>query len=265
MPIMMTYSLSSMTTNMKNFPFQRFSFAPNSVCIKPETFYCGDKNNATLKFKMRNVPGEGDCMFLAVALATSASMGLGGNNALLRAVANETREVVANVLSAPTGHFHVEKKRIVRASDLLLSAAKSESVDASTYLEILRNGSLQGGGAELTVLSNVLRRPISVYELDEGAECNVISTKINDDEPSESNMEGDECLNSHNSVPPIPSKYRIKCVGLFGDIFKDPCTEIPNSAVLENLQEGAYSWHIHILIVDAGEGEKHACALLPRF
>lgn len=183
-------------------------------------------------------------MFLAVALATAASMGLGGNDALLRAIAQETRDVVAQVLGAPDGNLHIEGNRLVRAPDLLLSAAKGEGLSPEQYLERLRKGGnvggLQGGGPELTVLSNVLRRPISIYELDSTAE----------------GLEDDKRLN----------RCRITRVGSFGDRFKDPCLTIPDSAVLSGLQPaGAYSWHLHILVLDVGSGEKHACALLPNF
>lgn len=99
-------------------PFRRFTFASNNVCIHPQKFVATrdvDGEVENLEFTMRNVPGEGDCMFLAVALATSSSMGFGGNNSMLRAIVKESRSVVAQVLSAEKGHFHVEGKRIVRA------------------------------------------------------------------------------------------------------------------------------------------------------
>ena len=296
------------------FPFRKFSFASNNVCINPNSFYCTrevEKNTAKnksndsdnddddddndndstsntqelhteigteteiMEFKMKNVPGDGDCMFLAVALATSASMGLGGNNALLNAIAKETRTVVAQVLSTPDGHLHVNGNRIVRVRDLLKSATMNEhkhnpNVNSmEEYIDALLDGSLQGGGPELTVLSNILRRPISVYELDEeqpslidtstdARDTNEIDGGIGNDEERGEQQQQQDIKNG------IPSKYKIKCVGSFGDIFKDPCSDIPNPAVLSGLLPGAYSWHIHILVVDAGPGEKHACALLPK-
>ncbi len=236
-------------------PFQKFVFAPNNVCVLPHSFYCPINGNETssLEFTMRNVPGEGDCMFLAVALATSTSMGLGGNNALLRAVANETRGVVADVLGAESGHLHVEGKRIVRVADLLKSAARNEGLETGEdYLEMLRNGSLQGGGPELTVLSNVLRRPISIYELD------------SDWWEAKSKASVGDVDGGIDQVLSIPDRCRLKCVGSFGTVFRDPLADIPDSVVLSGLQEGAYSWHIHVLVVDSGFGEKHACALLPK-
>jgi len=329
-------------------PFQRFAFAPNNVCIRPHKFYApfvieevktttkttadanigGNENKegvttpssqspptetvpSELEFTMRNVPGEGDCMFLAVALATSTSMGLGGNYALLRSVAQQTRSVVAQVLSAKEGTFHVEGKRIVRAVDLLKSAAKKEGLSSGEeYIDLLTRGVLQGGGPELTVLSNVLRRPISIYELDMSPEqwLQKVDVAIDDDDDDDndanndttgspsliandrdkefSDEEGEENIDQNESGNTfeaeidsktngnkqkalykmiIPEKCRIKCVGKFGDIFKDPLSEIPDPAVISGLQEGAYSWHIHILVVDSGGGEKHACTLLPKF
>lgn len=217
-----------------------------------------------MEFTLKNVPGDGDCMFLAVALATSTSMGLGGNNALLNAVADETREVVAQVLSTPQGHLHVNGKRIVRVRDLLKSAAMNENVSMETYIKLLRNGTLQGGGPELTVLSNVLRRPISIYELDELVyEDDVDSIKLGDDTELRNNNTNVQVQKTISSSI-IPSRFRIKCVGTFGDLFKDPCSEIPNPAVISGLLPGAFSWHIHLLILDSGPNEKHACALLPK-
>ena len=228
-------------------PFQRFAFAPNNVCIQPQVFQVKKNMTTTqgqvqdLKFTMRNVPGEGDCVFLAVALATSTSMGLGGNNAFLRSIAADTRSVVADVMDSK-GNLHIDGNRLVRAKDLLRSAAKNEGLDCVTYIEHVRNGNLQGGGPELTVLSNVLRRPISIYELDW---------------KESGNAEDDKQTT-------IPDVLDLKHMGTFGDIFKDPLSKISNPAVLSGLQQGAYSWHIHILVVDAGLGEKHACALLPK-
>jgi len=220
-------------------PFQRFTFAPNNVCINPRNFIASNTviGQDNLEFTMRNVPGEGDCMFLAVALATSTSMGFGGDYAMLRSIAKECRLVVAEVLSANSGNLYVEGTRAISAKALLRSAARDEDLECEAYIKALENGDLQGGGPELTVLSNILRRPISIYEL-----------------------QWDE----ENSNDTIPETCQLKCMGSFGAIFRDPLSVIPDPAVISGLKQGAYSWHIHILVVDAGDGEKHACTLLPK-
>ena len=221
-------------------------FAPNGVCINPSYFADGEK-----VFTMRNVPGEGDCMFLAVALAAATSLGLGGNDVLLQAISRETRAVVAQVLNSPTGNLHIEGDRIVPARTLLQSAAKQEGLSPDEYLERLlkegRNGGLYGGGPELTVLSNILRRPISIYEVPKN---------------SKKNQKVDELFVTN---PDGTVTCPIKCMGVFGDpVFADPCAQIPNSAVLSGIQPGAYSWHLHILVLNVSNGEKHACVLLPQ-
>jgi hypothetical protein len=213
-------------------PFSSFQFAKNGVCVHPKYFLHYER-----KFTMRNVPGEGDCMFLAVALATLASMGLGGNDVLLKAISRETRQVVASVLQSQ-GNLVIQGNRIVKTDTLVQSAARRESLSSEEYLQLLVKegvkGGLYGGGPELTVLSNILRRPISIYEIDQ-------TTTSKD---------------SHS---------HIQCVGVFGEnFFHDPLEKIPDSAVLSCPLAGAYSWHLHILVVDVSGEEKHACVLLPQ-
>ncbi|GAX09445.1 hypothetical protein FisN_6Lh179 [Fistulifera solaris] len=226
-------------------PYSSYRFAPNGVCISPKHFV--DVNDSANTFVMRSVPGEGDCMFLAVALATLTSMGLGGNDTLLRAISRETRDVVATVLELPSGHLVIEGKRLVTTQALLRSAAKGEGLSTEEYLTQLRKegieGGLYGGGPELTVLANVLRRPISIYEID--------SDGIQ--QAGEQGKEKDVAF--------------VRRMGVFGkNVFQDPLEALPESAILSHpwVTNGAYSWHLHILVVDTSRGEKHACVLLPQ-
>jgi OTU-like cysteine protease len=226
-------------------------------------------------FTMRNVPGTGDCMFLAVSLATLASIGFGGNDVLLRTISYETRSMVANILqySPKNSKLYISKNRTISVQTLLKQASLLENLSPTNYLQKLRlegqYGGLYGGGPELTVLSNVLRRPISIYHLLDKDD------KSNDKEYNE-------------------EEQYIQCMGVFGaDIFPDPLLSITSStttstsrsanddnpsamttvsssssssAILEsNIQPyGAYSWHLHILVVDSSLTEKHACVLLPQ-
>jgi hypothetical protein len=140
-------------------------------------------------------------------------------------------------------------QRLVRASDLLKQAAAELGVSKAVYLQLLRtegrDGGLYGGGPELTVLANVLRRPISIYEL-----------------ATESSSNLDDSLGNNNC-----DVYPIVCKGVFGaGTFDDPVLAIPDSAVLKAASQpvGSYSWHLHILVVDVSANEKHACVLLPQ-
>jgi len=226
-----------------------FRFAPNGVCLTPRRFVCrDDETQQQQEFTMRNVPGTGDCMFQAVALASLASLGLGGNDVLLRAISKELRDLTATVLEQPAGRLVIEGNRVVRTTTLLQSAAQQEGLSTDDYLASLRtsgmDGGLYGGGPELTVLCNVLRRPISVYELAEGDDI----------------KEQQSILKSNDELCPIV------CRGTFGgQLFEDPLRKIPHSAVTALSQSplpGAYSWHLHILVVETPD--KHACVLLPQ-
>ena len=167
----------------------------------------------------------------------------------------EMRNSVANILSSPEGTLYVNnkpKKRIVRCKDLLKSAANNEGLSTKEYLRKLRKsgkeGGLYGGGPELTVLSNMLRRPLSIYHLKQTTNVEKSSQKSRE----------------------------IVQMGCFGEgLFEDPCQSIPDSivsnAVFFSLDSRSSSpsspmrpsWHLHILIADVSENERHASLLLP--
>ncbi len=269
---------------VRSIPFRDFKFAPNNVCISPQYFVATrredgketddqssnftviDNDSSQFYFTMRNVPGDGDCMFLAVALAAATSMGLGGSNQLLQAISQQTRDIVAQVLSAPTGKLFIGpgKDNVVEASRLLKSAVLQEPTTNTTeeYLEALRkegrNGGLYGGGPELVALSNILRRPISIYEVDEQRVREELQKQLNGDY-NKTLIDSDD-----GASPEI--LFPIVCKGSFGEgIFEDPhLTSIPDSVILSNMQPGAYSWRLHILVLNSSPTEKHACVLLPQ-
>jgi hypothetical protein len=251
--------------------FQSFEFdAATGICRRPAFFqYISEKDGEDDQyFVLRNVPGNGDCVFHAVLSSVFISMGLlhpdselFSSNIPMSSMVVEVRNVVANYLSSPEGTLYVNdkpRKRIVRCQDLLRTAAKSEGLTTEEYVCKLRlpgrHGGLYGGGPELTVLSNILRRPISIYHLKQ---------KHSPDE-------------NNNSC-------EIQRMGVFGEgLFEDPGQIIPDSVISNAVfftlngrsrqQQSTStllssplqcSWHLNILIVDANPNEKHACILLP--
>jgi hypothetical protein len=285
-------SASTTTT----YPFQSFQFDKSTgICRNPSSFRysssesCKGNNNQSSPttnddnnkddqfFVLRNVPGAGDCIFHAVLSSVFISMGFMNPDAtfaksdnLVSSMALEMRHVVANYLSSPDGVLYVNNKpvkRIVRCQDLLSSAAKTEGLSRDEYLTRLRQpgklGGLYGGGPELTVLSNILRRPISIYHLKQQQQHHIMSTS------------------NKNTT----THCELERMGVFGEgLFEDQCQSIPDSvisnAVFFTVTDGTQqtksglsstsistplksSWHLHVLIADAGENEKHASVLLP--
>lgn len=246
--------------------WSEFQFASNGVCTTPARFV--DTHDPTKQFTLRNVPGQGDCMFQAVALASFASVGLGANDALLRAITKELRALTASVLEQREGNLIIEGKRLAAAAGLLQSAAREEGLSTAAYLQSLRtegvHGGLYGGGPELTVLSNLLRRPISIYEL-------AATDDDDDDHPSDTNTTTASTDDNHEKAqqqPDYEEYCSIVCQGTFGgELFRDPLATVPDSAVRalgNTLLPGAYSWHLHILVIPTSPTVKHACVLLPQ-
>lgn len=254
-----------------NHEFRSFEFDPSTgICRQPSSFrYIDPHSGDTQFFVMRNTPGDGDCVFHAVLSSVFISAGiLNPDSALfsstMSSMALEMRNVVAMFLSSPEGTLYVNnkpRKRIVRCRDLLRSAAQNEGLNAEDYLMKLRQpgklGGLYGGGPELTVLSNILRRPISIYHLKQPT-ANATADNFRE----------------------------IKRMGVFGEgLFEDPGQSIPDSVVYNacfftlgktrtQIQQSPNeppslssplkcSWHLHILIADTSDTEKHATILLP--
>lgn len=274
LPLAASFSVASPSPSAPSsspFDFRSFEFDPTTgICRKPASFRYSSNDKESQYFVLRNVPGDGDCVFYAVLESVFISMGMlnpdasSSLNNSVSSMALEMRKVVANFLSSPDGTLYVSnkpRKRIVRCRDLLESAAKNEGLLAEEYLTKLRQpgkqGGLYGGGPELTVLSNILRRPISIFH-------------INSIQSPSHGTGGKSC--------------ELQRMGVFGEgLFEDPGQSVPDSVVTNAVfftldgRESSQrkdqtlsaissplkcSWHIAILIADAGQ-EKHACVLLP--
>ena len=214
----------------------RFLQFENDICTRQ--FSDGER-----QFSMRNVRGDGNCMLQACHLAAEASVFASGGDFSVEErpdVPRKLRKIIANILSND-GTLYIENDRLVSTRALLESSARAEGLRPREYLNKLvvdgPEGGLFCGGPELTVLSNIYRRPISIYEVD----ATLTSEMIN-------SMDGTEVI-------PIEKK------GTFGKpLFQDPLAkDFPDSAVVNFGKE----WHIHILVLDVSPSEKHACVLLP--
>lgn len=120
--------------------------------------------------KVRQVPGDGSCLFhsLTASLSwavndTHHSMDL----AQLRYTSNQLRQKAVDCFEKNASvvlFVHGHERSCV--CDLLTACAEQYSITEQEYCRRMRNSKEWGGGPEIVVLSNLLKRPIHVYGLD---------------------------------------------------------------------------------------------------
>ncbi len=133
-------------------------------------------NNQVL---IRQVPGDGNCLFHSITVAMSLLVNsthvdmVGSskhkNNYDLNHLYQHSqflRHKAVEVLSNnPRRLLFLQGNEYLRARDLVNAAAAQYDLTGDEYCELMRMESYWGGGPEIVALCNYLKRPIHVYEL----------------------------------------------------------------------------------------------------
>jgi hypothetical protein len=320
-----SFSLPIIPQNRKsllsnNYIFTTFQFDSNGICVVPKLFIEERQQQQQTSehplryYTMQNVPGDGDCIFLAVALATVSSMGywnyntmytttgnmhntagvpasnsntsltdlFGTDDLFLRTVAYNIRNVVADILQTipPPNDcrnrtlLHITQTRTISTVNLLQQASYELKITPTQYISLLRkegrHNGLFGGGPELTILSNILRRPITIYEIDYNKTTTTSHTENNSNSNDYSNY-----IDRNDNIIETPitidsDAMYIVAKGTFGEgVFHDPlssCNVDSNNNNQDNttIIHQISNWHLNVLIVDVSDHTKHACVLYPQ-
>jgi len=123
--------------------------------------------------QIRQVPGDGNCLFHSIATCLSLAENKthfkvldGDYLSILSYTSKKLRQEAVNCLSCrPRRPLFIQGNEYLRAYDLVQAAASQYNLTGSKYCELMRKESYWGGGPEIVALCNVLRRPIYVYEL----------------------------------------------------------------------------------------------------
>ena len=134
-----------------------------------------DTTNGEMCALVRQMPGDGSCLFYAVAAGLLQSEAGSQSTVVLnspatwpdiRKRADELRQIAVDTLeNGCDGNFlTISKGDKVSSSDLVQTAASSFGMTTKEYCQSMRRSTCWGGGVELVALSNALGRNICMYE-----------------------------------------------------------------------------------------------------
>ena len=150
---------------------ERLSFLPDIL----ETIEDDENsNNLTTKqrFIIRNVPGDGSCLFHAIAACITherCKFHIDSNSPLMKAYSECLRYKAVQVLSGQTDikQLYIDNinEEPITPYDLLQTFANNEGLSIDMYCYNMYKNSTWGSGAEIVALSNYFQRPIYIYQL----------------------------------------------------------------------------------------------------
>ncbi|CAB9526408.1 OTU-like cysteine protease [Seminavis robusta] len=119
---------------------------------------------------IRQVPGDGNCLFHSIStcmaqVVNGTSLQYPQHLGWLYRQSACLRKQAVDCLRQKRKTLFLQGHEYLKAQDLVEAAAAQYSISASEYCDLMQQDSYWGGGPEIVALSNVLKRPIHVYEL----------------------------------------------------------------------------------------------------
>jgi hypothetical protein len=132
------------------------------------------KGDSSTKFKVCQVPGDGDCLFYSLAVCIRSIQEKENPPSFdgqLSELSNSLRKISVEMLSDSRRSLYTEGIDRNLSSELVemgirgLGAYGYGQISGSEYLQQMLLPNTWGGGPEIVALSNYYERPIHVYEL----------------------------------------------------------------------------------------------------
>jgi hypothetical protein len=137
-------------------------------------------HDTSLPCQIRQVPGDGNCLFHSLSLALHYAVNgthwdIVGSSTGLQALCERSRWLRAQAvatLRAKSGRLFLQGRETLRPQELVVAAAQQYDLTPEEYCTAMEEECVWGGGPEIVALCNILQRPIHVYELavDDGRE-----------------------------------------------------------------------------------------------
>lgn len=119
------------------------------------------------RFFVRQVPGNGACLFNAIAAAVRYKICLQhlDFDITMKDISSTLRKISVLVLMQDNASLVMADNENITTTALLTLASESYNMTQKNYLMTMLHPRTWGGGPEIVALSNYLERPICVYQL----------------------------------------------------------------------------------------------------
>lgn len=126
-----------------------------------------DSSEDVKEFYIRQVPGDGGCLFhaLAACLSYEVTDKHFDFDSKLRCLSSDLRKLSISVLNS-SFCLLIENGVLIQAHDLLQSVSDHYNLTKDEYLKKMSHPKAWGGGPEIAAISNILQVPIHVYQLE---------------------------------------------------------------------------------------------------
>lgn len=121
---------------------------------------------------IRQVPGDGNCLFHSISLClyhavNGTHLNMQSQQALdhLYQQSKYLRAQAVSCLRSRNRRLVLQGRECVKAHDIVQAAAQQYGISPEAYCEEMEEECVWGGGPEIVALCNLLQRPIHVYEL----------------------------------------------------------------------------------------------------
>lgn len=120
--------------------------------------------------QIRQVPGDGNCLFHSLSICLQYSLNgthwdMSNRLDELYEQSRSLRAKAVACLRQNNRRLFLQGRESLRAIDLVTAAAAQYDLTPEEYCATMEEDCVWGGGPEIVALSNILQRPIHVYEL----------------------------------------------------------------------------------------------------
>ncbi|GKY91952.1 hypothetical protein MPSEU_000166800 [Mayamaea pseudoterrestris] len=174
---------------------------------------------------VRQVPGDGNCLFHSISLClyhaeNGTHWNIQGQRSLdeLYQRSRLLRSQAVECLKSSNRRLFLQGRESLKAHELVQAAAQQYGLTSDEYCEAMQQDCVWGGGPEIVALCNQLQRPIHVYELATSLDHEEEDDDMEDDVGDMlQDSDGSFTKRRHRQLPSTtPSSFILRRMACFG-------------------------------------------------